>query len=131
MFNSLLKGCLSAVAVRLLVNYQHLSIAMLRIESAKSYLQGVRLARLSALGLMRMMLVIALISGGALLLHAGVFVLLPWSVKAKALLALLLGAVYVTTGVAVLRAALAEKTWLERSGCMKMLDELTGPSGKK
>lgn len=127
MFSNLFKGVVSAVALRILVNYQHLSIRMLKIEAAKSYLHGVRLARLSALGLIRVVFVIGLIGGGVLLLHAGVFILLPWTVKAKAILGLVLGTAYVVTGVLLLRAAMDEKTWLQKSGSVKMLEEVTGP----
>jgi len=127
MFSNLFKGVVSAVAVRMLVNYRHLSVTMLKIEAAKSYLHGVRLARLSALGLIGVVFMIGLIGVGVLLLHAGVFILLPWSVKAKALLGLVLGTAYVVAGVSLLRLAMDEKTWLEKSGCVKMLEEVTAP----
>ncbi|MDA3924751.1 MAG: hypothetical protein PF904_08650 [Kiritimatiellae bacterium] len=127
MLSNLFKGVVSDVAVRMLVNYRHLSIRVLKIEAAKSYLHGIRLARLSALGLMRIVFMIGLVGGGVLLLHAGVFILLPWTVKAKAILGLVLGTAYVVAGVLLLRVAMDEKTWLQKSGCMKMLEEVTGP----
>ena len=37
MFNYLLKGILSVVAINLLDNYRHLSIQLLKIEAAKPY----------------------------------------------------------------------------------------------
>jgi hypothetical protein len=100
---------------------------VLKIEAAKSYLHGIRLARLSALGLMGVVFMIGLIGGGGLLLHAGVFILLPWTVKAKALLGLALGTAYVVAGILLLRVAMDEKTWLQKSGCVKMLEDVTGP----
>jgi len=127
MFSNLFKGVVSAVALRILVNYQHLSIRMLKIEAAKSYLHGVRLVRLSAIGLMQVVFVVGLIGGGVLLLHAGVFILLPWTVKAKAILGLVMGTAYVVTGVLLLRVAMDEKTWLQKSGSVKMLEEVTAP----
>ena len=130
MFNYLYKGILSAVAVNLLTHYRHLSIQLLKIEAAKSYLQGVRMARRSALGLMQMGLVLGLICMGALLFHASLFLLLPWSVKAKAALGLLLGAAYVVAGVLALRTALSEKTWLAKSGAADMLADATRPAAK-
>jgi len=57
MFNCLYKGILSFIAVKLLANYRCLSLRLLKIEAIKTYLHGVRLARLSALGLMGMGLV--------------------------------------------------------------------------
>jgi hypothetical protein len=127
MFNTLIKGLLATVAVKLLSNYRHLSIQLLKIESAKSYLHGVRMVRLSAIGLMRMGLVIGLICVGVVLFHAGLFILLPWSVKTKALLGMLLGLSYAVVGYVALRASMDEKTWLEQSGAAKMLEEANSP----
>ena len=94
------------------------------------FLRGVQIARLSAIGLMRMGLVIGLICVGALLFHAGLFILLPWSVKAKALLGILLGLAYVVIGAVALHAAMDEKTWMKKSGVAKMLEDATGQSKK-
>ncbi|MEI7898677.1 MAG: hypothetical protein WCK89_00375 [bacterium] len=125
MIKHLVKGVLSAIAVKLLVNYRHLSVRLLKIETAKTYLHGVRLARLSVIGLLRMGLMTSLVCVGVLLFHAGLFVLLPWSVKAKALFGMFLGVTYVAAGVLALRAALDEKTWMEKSGAAKLLEEVT------
>lgn len=125
MFNYLLKGILSAMALKLLDNYRHLSIRLLKIESAKSYLHGVRMARMSVIGLMLMGLVIGLICLGALLFHVGLFILLPWTLKAKAILGMCLGVAYVALGAAALRAAMNEKAWMEKSGATEMLREAT------
>ena len=126
--NYLYKGVLSFVAVKVLANYRHLSLRALKIEVAKSYLHGVRMARLSALGLTLMGVVVGLILLGAALVHAGLFILLPGSVKAKAVISLLLGAAYVAAGALALRAAMDEKTWMEKSGATRMFKEATGPA---
>ena len=128
MFKYLLKGILSAIAIKLLDNYRQLSVRLLKIEAAKSYLHGVRMARLSAIGLMRMGLVIGLICVGVLLFHAGLFILLPWTVEAKAALGMFLGLAYVVIGVLALRAAMDETTWMEKSGAAEMLEDATGQS---
>jgi hypothetical protein len=130
MIKSLLKGILSAIAIKLLVNKRRLSVQLLRIEAAKSYLHAVRVARLSAIGLLRMGLVIGLICVGALLFHAGLFILLPWTVKARAVLGMLLGLAYVLIGGFALRVAMDEKTWMEKSGVAEMLEKATGQSGR-
>ena len=125
MFNYLLKGIVAAFAVKVLDNYRHLSIQLLRIETAKSYLFSVRMARLSALGLMRMGLAIGLVCMGFFLIHAGLFVLLPWTVKAKALLGLFMGLAYLVIGGVALYAAMDERAWMEKSGAAAMLKEAT------
>ena len=123
MFKFLFKGTLLAIAIRLLDTYRRLSIQLLKVEVAKSYLHGVRLARLSAIGLMRMGLYIALIALGVLLLHAGLFILLPWSLAAKAVLGMILGLVYAILGGVALRMALDEGAWLSKSGAADMLKD--------
>ena len=131
MLKFLFKGMLSTIAIKLLDDYRHLSIQLLKVEAAKSYLHGVQRARLSVIGLMRMGLFIALICFGVLLFHAGLFILLPWTVEAKAVLGMFLGLAYVVIGVVALRAAMDEKTWMEKSGATEMLEEATGQSMKK
>jgi hypothetical protein len=126
MFDYLLKGILSAMAIKLVDNYRHLSIRLFKIEAAKSYLHGVRMARLSAVGLMRVGLLIGLICLGVLIIHAGLFILLPWTVKTKAVLGVLLGVAYVTAGGGAIRVAMNEKTWMEKSGATEMLKEAAG-----
>jgi hypothetical protein len=130
MFKYLTKGLLAGIAITLLDNCRHLSIQQLKIEAAKCYLRGVRMARLSAIGLMRMGLVIGLIIVGVLLFHAGLFILLPWTVEVKAVLGMFLGFAYVALGCVVLHAAMNERMWMENSGAAEMLEEAIGQSKK-
>jgi hypothetical protein len=130
MIKNLLKGFLSGIAVKLLDNYRNLSVQLLKIEAAKSYLHGVQMARLSAIGMMRMGLEIGLICVGVLLFHAGLFILLPWTVGTKAVLGMFLGVAYVVIGVVALHANMDEKTWMEKSGADEMLEEAIGQSKK-
>jgi hypothetical protein len=130
MLKNLIKGILAGIAVKFLDNYRHLSIQLLRIEAAKACLHGVRMARLSAIGLMLMGLTIGLICVGVVLFHVGLFILLPWTVEAKALLGMFLGVAYVVIGGFALRAAMDEKTWMEKSGAAEMLEEAIGQSRK-
>jgi hypothetical protein len=123
MFQYLLKGIVAGIAIKLLDNYRKLSLQLLKIEAAKGYLHGVQMARMSAIGLLRAGLFIALIGVGVLLLHAGLFVLLPWSVEVKAVLGMCLGLAYVVIGCAALHAAMSEKTWMEKSGAAAMLED--------
>ena len=130
MFKNLVKGILSALAIKLLDNYRRLSLQLLKIEAAKCYLRGVQMARLSAMGLMCMGLMIGLVCLGALLFHVGLFIVLPWCVEAKAVLGMVLGLVYIGIGGVALRAALDEKTWMDKSGATEMLKDAIGPNDK-
>jgi hypothetical protein len=130
MFKYLTKGLLAGIAIHLLDNCRHLSVQVLKVEVAKCYLHGVQMARLSAIGLMRMGLVIVLSGVGVLLFHAGLFILLPWTVETKAVLSMFLGLAYVAVGCVALHAAMDEETWMEKSGVAEMLEEVIGQSNK-
>ena len=121
MFMNLLKGLLAGFAVKVLENYRQLSVQLLKIETAKACVQGVQLARLSTLALLRLSALLGLIALGVVLCHVGVFLLLPWSLTAKAVLALILGVLYALAGGLLLRISMTEKTWLERSGANGLL----------
>ena len=126
MINTLFKGYLATMAIKLLNNYRHLSIQFLKIETAKSYLHGVRIARRSTWVLLQMGFFVGLIFIGVLLFHAGLFIVLPWSLKAKAILGILLGLVYVITGLVALCIFMDEKAWMLKLGVTALLEEATG-----
>jgi hypothetical protein len=130
MIKYLAKGVVSAIAVNLLTNYRRLSVHLLKIEIAKSYLHGVKAARSSALGLMALGLVIGLICVGLVLFHVGLFVLLPWHLKAKAILGVVLGLAYVAFGALALQWAMRERTWMEKSGAAEMVREAVARAKK-
>jgi hypothetical protein len=124
MFNYLLKGVFAAMAVKLLDNYRHLSVRLLRIEAAKSYVLGVRAARNATARLLRMELLVGLICVGVALFHAGLFILLPWSLPARALLGMALGAVYTVAGGVALCSCMDERRWMESSGAKALLKDV-------
>jgi len=75
--------------------------------------------------------VIGLICIGFLLIHVALFILLPWTIEAKAKLGLGLGLAYMVIGGVALKVALDERTWMEKSGAAKMLQDALNPSDKK
>jgi hypothetical protein len=131
MFGNLFKGALAVVVFKLLNNYRQLSLHLFRIEATRCYLRGVQMARQAVISVMCVGLLMALIGLGVLLLHVGLFILLPGSLATKAILGMSLGLVYVVIGVFALRAALNEKTWMEKSGAAAMLNEATESNESK
>jgi len=131
MFKELLKGLLVDFATKLLETYRKLTLQLLKLEATKCYVRGVQAVRLSALGLMGLGLVIGLICIGFLLIHVALFILLPWTIEAKAKLGLGLGLAYMVIGGVALKVALDERTWMEKSGAAKMLQDALNPSDKK
>ena len=130
MLNSLFKGFLAATALKLLENYRLLSIQWLRLEAAKTYLRGLRIVRLSVIGLILILLLTGLISVGFLFFHIWLFILLPWTVGSKAILGMLLGLAYMIIGGGILGMITKEKTWIEKSGAKEMLNKAIGQPQK-
>lgn len=130
MSKTMLKGILAVVAVKWLGSYRRLSFQLFKIEVAKSYLHGVRVARWSVLRLIRLQMVIAMICFGLLFMHAALLILLPWRLEAKATLGMCLGLIYVVVGAVMLRAFMDEKTWIEKSGVSKLMRDATSQNNK-
>lgn len=128
MFKCLGKGLLAGLVIKQLGKYRSLLLQLLKLEAVQCYLHGVRVARLAALSLVRMGLEIGLICSGVLLFHMGLFFLLPWTMVAKAILGMILGLLYVAIGSVALYVAMDEKTWLDKSGVAKLLEEAIGQS---
>jgi hypothetical protein len=130
MFKNIIKGLLAGITIKLMDNWRRVSLQLLKIEAAKFYLQGVQMARWSMISLMRMGLAVGLIGVGMLLFHAGLFILLPWTVESKAVLGLFLGLAYVAIGYITLHANINEKTWMEKSHVAEILEEAAGQTKK-
>jgi hypothetical protein len=127
MIKYLLTGTAAAVALKLLRRYRHLALQLIQMEGVKCYLHGVRLVRLTVLHVMRMELLLTLLGLGAVLFHAGLFCLLPWTMEVKAMLAMVLGAGYIIAGSIALHATMSEKCWLEKTGATQMLKNAAMP----
>jgi hypothetical protein len=127
MIKYLLTGTATAVAIKLLRRYRQMALQLLQMEGVKCYLHGVRVVRLTVLHVMRMVLLLTLLGLGAVLFHAGLFCLLPWSWEVKAVLAMVLGAGYICAGVLALYVAMSEKCWMEKTGALQMLEKAALP----
>ncbi len=125
MIKCILKGLASAIAINMLNTYRTMPGTLLKIETAKAYVYGVRAARRLTIDLIRYKLLVGMVSFGVILFHAGLFVLLPWTVQTKALVGLCLGLVYVLYGAAMLRSAINEKKWLQKSGADRIVIDAT------
>lgn len=61
-------------------------------------------------------------------IHAELFILLAWTVEARAVLGMFLGLAYVAIGWVALHVAMNEITWMKKSGAAEMLEEEIGRS---
>lgn len=97
-----------------------------RIEGLKLYLNGVAAARRLFLLVLALAGSLLLFFFGFLLLHAGLLVLLQWSLKATALLAAGLGLFYLLVAGGFLFYVCRERTWMKASGADKALHSVLG-----
>ena len=108
-----ISGLLTSVALALLKSYRRVSLDLIRIEAALWYVRGVGVARQIFIGGLGVSVLVALAAVGFLLVHAGLFALLP--APAGAIVLLALGAVYLLVAVLALRHVCSEKTWMKYS----------------
>ena len=109
----LLSGILGDVLLWLLKQYRRLSIDLVKIEAAIWYVRGVQTARRLFLSALAVGLCLLLGGVGFILLHIGLYALLPWPVNAIVLMSL--GVIYMGIAVAGLAWACSEETWMRCS----------------
>lgn len=121
-----LKTVLRGLVIKLALEYRRLSIEMLKIEAARWYVKGVAGARVAFIGYVGLMAVLLLALSGFLLFHVGLFLLLPWPLKAKAALLAGLGLLYLIVALLGVRYATSSATWLKLSRADEVVEKLTG-----
>ncbi len=97
----------------LLQRFRRISVDLLKIKAVVWYVRGVGVARRLFIGMVGLAFLLALAVSGFLLIHIGIYALLP--APANAIVLLSLGVIYLLTAVLVLRWACSEKTWMKYS----------------
>jgi len=100
----------------------------LKLRAAAAYVAGVRKTRQGFVALLGSLLLLLLMMSGFLLIHVALFMWLPWSVPAKALSLLVLGAIYLGGGLAVVLYISSDRTWMKFTKVNRILASL--PPGK-
>lgn len=121
-----LKALLSAVAVRMLRDYRRLSCDLVKIQAVGWYVKGVAGARLAFLGYVALCACLLLAAIGFIFLHIGVFLLLPMSLKMKAVILSALGVAYLAIPLLVLRRAASQATWMKIFKADKLVAKVAG-----
>lgn len=122
----LLSVFMPRVALWLLKSYRRMALDRLRIEAAVWYVRGVRTARQLFIGGLALSFVVALAGAGFVLMHLGLYALLPAPANAISLLAL--GAFYLMVAILILRWACTEKTWMKYSKAAHYVERAVGTS---
>ena len=99
-----------------------------KIRGAVYYLQGVRTARRFFLLLCLAAVCIAVLAVGMALLPLALYLFLPWTPGAKAIMILFFGMAYVTIPLVVLTRLLSEKYWMKLSRAEKILEKASKKS---
>lgn len=96
----------------------------LQTEAAAVYVAGVRKARQAFIALLGLALFLLLTLCGFVFIHIALFAWLPWSLPVKALMLLVLGAVYLGAGVAVVLGISSDRTWMKFAKVERILASL-------
>lgn len=86
------------------------------------YVKGVQAARRGVIGYLGLCLMRFALGFGLLLLHAGLVLYLPWSVREKGLLLLLLGGVYTACAAVAFAVLLSQRTWMRATRADEIVD---------
>jgi len=99
-------------------------LGMLKTEAAAVYVAGVRKTRRAFIALLGSFLLLLVAMSGFLLIHAALFMWLPWSLPVKAMLLLVLGLAYLGGGLAVVLRLCSDRTWMRFTKVDRILDSL-------
>ena len=88
-------------------------LACLQTEAAAVYVAGVRKVRQAFIAMLGLALFLLLALSGFVLVHVALFAWLPWSLPVKALVLLVLGTVYLGSGIAVVLGLSSDRTWMK------------------
>ena len=126
----ILKALLAGMGARLARDYGRMSFDVLKIRAARWYVKGVAGARLAVIAHLLAIASLLLAAVGFVLLHVGVFMLLPLSPEAKGFLLVLLGVVYLALPILALRRAMSQAAWMKASKADDVVAKVTGSASR-
>jgi hypothetical protein len=88
------------------------AVNIVKAEAAAAYVSCILKARSAFLTLLGLAVSLLLALSGFVLIHIALFVWLPWSLTAKALLLLILGVIYLGCGLAVTFVVSSDRAWM-------------------
>jgi len=116
-------GVVGRVVLWLLKRYRELALDVIKIESAIWYVRGVRTARRAFLGVLALGICLTVGAVALVLIHSGLYALLPWPVNAWTLMGL--GVLYLIMVLLILRWVCSERTWMRYSGASEYTARVT------
>lgn len=92
--------------------YLEASSRLFRVQAATFYVKFASDLRAFLIGVCLSVVCLMVFASGFFLVHLGLFLWLPWSLKAKAILIFCLGAFYVTVSGLAIASVLSEGRWM-------------------
>lgn len=128
MFNRLLRSFATAVALWFFNRYRRLSIDLIKLEAAASYLKAIQAVRQGVLSALLLWLGVFIFALGVVMLHTGLFVwlyLLADNLRAVVIGLLSLGCIYVIIILLIVCRAMSERAWMKYFKADKLVADLT------
>lgn len=88
-------------------------LGSVEMEAAALYVAGIRKAREAFIALLLAILFLLLMIIGFLLIHVALFLWLPWSLTARAIVLFILGVVYFGGGLVVVFCITSDRAWMK------------------
>ena len=106
--------------------YLEPSLKMLKLRAAIYYLEGVKGAHRILILVCVLVFVITLIGAGLVMLPLALLLFMPWEPATKAVVGIVIGAVYLLVPAVALITLLSEKRWMRLTGATEVLRRLAG-----
>ena len=100
------------------------SLKMLKLRAAIYYLEGVMGARRILVLICLLVFVITLIGAGLVIIPLALLLFTSWEPSTKALVGVIIGAIYLLVPVITLISLLSEKRWMRLTGATDLLRKL-------
>jgi hypothetical protein len=104
--------------------YVEPSLKMLRLRAAIYYLEGVKGAHRILVLICLLVFVITLIGAGLVMVPLALLLFMPWEPTTKAVVGIIIGAIYLLVPAAALISLLSEKRWMRLTGATDVLRKL-------
>jgi len=104
--------------------YLEPSLKMLKLRAAIYYLEGVKGARRILILICLLVFVITLIGAGLVIIPLALLLFMPWEPTTKAVVGIIIGAIYLLVPAVALISLLSEKRWMRLTGATDVLRKL-------
>jgi hypothetical protein len=120
MINSFFQGMLDWLRS----SYLEPSFKMLKLRAAVYYLEGVKGAHRILVLICLLVFVITLVGAGLVLVPLVLLLFMPWEPTTKAVVGIIIGALYLLAPAVALISLLSEKRWMRLTGATDVLRKL-------